>query len=235
MRNIHIKSMDESNLLMEWPGAISKDIMKEIAAWQHAIEKNLGHLIIECFAAYRSLLITYDHQQIDAEDLEIELLKLPIDRKKFRTKKWAVPVCYEEEFAQDLLPYCDAKKLTKKSIIKLHTAPLYDIHFYGFLPGFMYLGGLDEKLAIPRKSNPDAKIPAGSVAIGGNQTGIYPTQSPGGWHVIGNSPIPLFDITLDPPCPFSPGDHIKFKAISKKEYLKTKEEVTNGTYKYQKA
>ena len=64
MRNIHIKSMDESNLLMEWPGAISKDIMKEIAAWQHAIEKNLGHLIIECFAAYRSLLITYDHQQI---------------------------------------------------------------------------------------------------------------------------------------------------------------------------
>lgn len=234
MRNIHIKSMDESNLLMEWPGAISEDIMREIAAWQHAIEKNLGHLIIECFAAYRSLLITYDQLQIDAEDLEIELLKLPISKRKLRSKKWAVPVWYDEEVAPDLMRYCEEKKLKVKELIKKHTSPTYDIHFYGFLPGFMYLGGLDEKLAHPRKSTPDKSIPAGSVAIGGAQTGIYPSTSPGGWHVIGNCPIKLFDVSLDPPCPFKPGDHIKFKSVTKKQFEKIQNEVAEGTYKYQK-
>ncbi len=227
--------MDESNLLMEWPGAISKEIMVEIAAWQHAIEKDLGKIIIECFAAYRSLLITYDHQQIDEENLEIELLKLQINHKKFRTRKWAVPVCYDESLAPDLAKVCEEKKLSKRKVIKLHTSDLYDIHFYGFLPGFMYLGGLDEKLHHPRKTNPDSSLPAGSVAIGGSQTGIYPTSSPGGWHVVGNTPIKLFDIKIDPPCPFKPGDQIKFKSVSIKEYNKIKKEVESGTYKFQKA
>ena len=235
MRNIHIKSMDESNLLMEWPGAISEDIMREIAAWQHAIEKNLSPIILECFAAYRSLLITYDHQQIDAEDLEIELLKLPVSKRKLRSKKWQVPVYYDEEVAPDLEKFCEEKNLTLKQLIKKHTSPLYDIHFYGFLPGFMYLGGLDDALGHPRKATPDNSIPAGSVAIGGQQTGIYPTTSPGGWHVIGNCPIKLFDVTQDPPCPFKPGDQIRFKSVAKKQYDKIKDEVASGTYKYQKA
>ena len=235
MRNIHIKSMDESNLLIEWPGAISEDIMREIAAWQYAIEKNLSPIILECFAAYRSLLITYDHQQIDAEDLEIELLKLPVNKRKLRSKKWVIPVLYDEEVAPDLNAYCQEKKLTVKELIKKHTGNMYDIHFFGFLPGFMYLGGLDEHLAHPRKATPDKSIPAGSVAIGGQQTGIYPASSPGGWHVIGNSPITLFDAKQDPPCPFKPGDKIKFKSVTKKQYEKIKSEVEQGTYKYQKA
>ncbi len=227
--------MDESNLLIEWPGTISQEIMKEIAAWQKAIESNLSHLIIECFAAYRSLLVTYNHQQINAEDLEIELLKLPVSKRKGRARKWQIPVLYDPSVARDLEGYCQAKDISIKQVIKRHTAPLYNIHFFGFLPGFMYLGGLDPKLAHPRKETPDRSIPAGAVAIGGKQTGIYPATSPGGWHVIGSCPIGLFDVSKDPPCPFNAGDQIRFKAVSPKAYEAIRTEVAQGHYQYQKA
>ena len=100
----------------------------------------------------------------------------------------------------------------------------------GFLPGFLYLGGLDRKLHIPRKANPDPKIDAGSVAIGGSQTGIYPYDSPGGWHVIGKTPINIFDKTTPPFCHIAPGDHVRFKSISLDAYRHVKELVATNKY-----
>jgi inhibitor of KinA len=103
--------------------------------------------------------------------------------------------------------------LSRNEIVDLHTSALYDVYFIGFLPGFLYLGGLDEKLHIPRKIIPDLKILSGSVAIGGAQTGIYPQESPGGWYVIGHTDFKVIDFYSPPFCQVKPGDRVKFSAI----------------------
>jgi inhibitor of KinA len=103
-------------------------------------------------------------------------------------------------------------------MVHLHTKPEYTLFFYGFQPGFMYLGGLDKKLVQPRKDKPSAVVNSGSVAVGGAQTGIYPLASPGGWHIIGHCPLILFDPQLPEPCIAKPGDVIKFRAVEKNEY-----------------
>ena len=115
-------------------------------------------------------------------------------------------------------------------MIHIHHSKPYTLHFYGFLPGFMYLGGLDERLFSPRKEKPERLIPAGTVAIGGQQTGIYPSDSPGGWHAIGKSPISLFDIRHDPPFPADIGDKIRFLPINKEEFYQIQKKVLGGQY-----
>ena len=113
----------------------------------------------------------------------------------------------------------------------MHTAPVYQIYFIGFLPGFLYLGGLDEKLQISRKKTPRRSVEKGSVGIGENQTGIYPKNSPGGWQILGKCPVELFDKNEALPSVFSAGDKIKFDAVSKEEFYRIEKEIENGDYK----
>ena len=114
----------------------------------------------------------------------------------------------------------------------MHTAPLYRVFFIGFLPGFMYLGGLDKRLHFPRKATPSLDVKKGAVAIGGEQTGIYPMDSPGGWHVIGHSPLNFFNINEQNPCYFNSGDYIKFIDISIDYYNDISLEIVADNYVY---
>lgn len=148
-----------------------------------------------------------------------ELLQRPSQEYALKFTTWEVPVCYALEYGKDLEFLANSKGISSQQVIDLHTNPLYRIHFFGFLPGFMYLSGLNEKLSFPRKSIPDRAIIPGSIAIGGTQTGIYPNESPGGWHVIGRTPLPLFDPKKTNPVWANPGDYIKFKSISIEEFL----------------
>ena len=132
----------------------------------------------------------------------------------------------------DLL--CDEKKLTPAQIIKQHTEATYTIYCMGFLPGFMYLGGLPEALHFRRKSTPRLSVMPGSVGIGGNQTGIYPQESPGGWNLIGNCPVKLFNINNMPPCFVKVGDKVKFYEISRPEYDIIDIKVQTGIYEPEK-
>ncbi len=127
-------------------------------------------------------------------------------------------MCYSDEFGTDMQDFSSIKKLSKAEIINLHTSTNYTVYFIGFLPGFLYLGGLNPKLFLDRKASPTRQVEKGSVGIGGQQTGIYPDQSPGGWHIIGKTPIELFNASKSPPCTINLGDEIRFKAISKDEY-----------------
>ena len=132
-----------------------------------------------------------------------------------------IPVCYETEFALDLEQVARHAGVHWKEVVDLHCGAEYRVHCVGFTPGFPFLGGLPRKIATPRRDVPRKEIPAGSVAIGGGQTGIYPIKSPGGWNVIGRTPLRLFDPQKDPPALLLAGDRVRFRSITREEFEKS--------------
>ena len=213
------KPYGERAILIEWPSNIDEDILADVLLFKENI--NLDKVIVEVRAAYASLLVIYDNFIVDSDN---EISKLNsiyasrISSQQLESRLWKIPVCYDETFGLDLDEISKEKGLTKQEIIQLHSETIYTVYFIGFLPGFLYLGGLDESLHMPRKSSPRLQIIKGAVAIGENQTGVYPSSSPGGWNIIGNSPINFFDVTKDKPCFATAGDKIQFRSISYKQH-----------------
>lgn len=181
--------------------------------------------IIEMVPAYTTLTIYYDPCRIQSatpyEALKEKMLNALKTLKVDDTSAGnhvEIPVCYESDFAPDLERVAKHCRLSPEEVIDRHTSATYDVYFLGFTPGFPYLGGMDKKLTTPRLDHPRLTIPAGSVGIAGEQTGIYPLSTPGGWQLIGHTPIPLVDFSNDSPTLLKPGDRIKFTAISFKEH-----------------
>jgi len=129
-----------------------------------------------------------------------------------------VPVCYGGEFGPDLDDVSKRHSLTTDEVVRIHTEGDYLVYMVGFMPGFAYLGGLSDRIATPRRSSPRTAVPAGSVGIGGQQTGVYPMESPGGWNLIGRTPLKIFDIARDEHTLLATGDRVRFVAISASEY-----------------
>ncbi|MFP4845882.1 5-oxoprolinase subunit PxpB [Winogradskyella sp. PE311] len=212
---------NEYSILIEWPPIIDELILKSILNFKNSIQKKYIKQNIEVINTYNSLLVIYDLTIGNINDEIIVLKSLFIEgyilpQRKFTV--WEIPVCYDEVFGVDMEDFSKEKGLNKSKIIELHSTPIYTVYFIGFLPGFLYLGGLNSKLFLDRKSTPSLNVKKGAVAIGGEQTGVYPQDSPGGWHIIGNSPIDLFDPNQILPCKIETGDMIKFVAISKQEH-----------------
>ena len=149
-----------------------------------------------------------------------ELLRenLEQDRRPEIGAGMEIPVCYGGAFGPDLDELARFAGLTAEEVIALHSQPRYDVHAVGFTPGFPYLGGLSPKLHMPRRATPRVEVPAGSVGIGGAQTGIYPLRSPGGWQIIGRTPLNLFNVRVVPPARLQVGDRVRFKPISLEEF-----------------
>jgi len=135
-----------------------------------------------------------------------------------------IPVCYDGAFGEDLAALAQARALHVDEVIALHCAPLYRVQVLGFAPGFAYLAGLDQRLATPRRTTPRQRVPAGSVGIGGELTAVYPFELPGGWNLIGRSPVRLFDADRDPPSQLSIGDRVRFVPIDMPEYERLSKE-----------
>lgn len=129
-------------------------------------------------------------------------------------KQIEIPVCFDDEFALDLSGLCREKKLSKEEFIEIFTSQIYRVYMLGFLPGFAYLGEIDERLAIGRKIKPRLKVPKGSVGVAGRQTGVYPLESPGGWQIIGKTDISFFTPKAESPTLLATGDSVKFYAAS---------------------
>ena len=217
--SLQIRQMGERTILIEWSQRIEESILEDIISFKNIVEKNLGDRLINHTPAYTSLLLQYK-EKINFEESRQELLALfdssnaPIRRP---SKEWNIPVCYHPSLALDLNSFI-SKNISHKELIQLHTGRIYRVYMIGFLPGFLYLGGLPERLHLLRKSTPNLKTPKGAIAIGGEQTGIYPMESPGGWHVIGRTPLSLFDINLEVPTPIRQGDYVKFYEIDLETY-----------------
>jgi len=142
----------------------------------------------------------------------------PARRKRAAAQVIEIPVCYDSEFAPDLNDVARHTQIPATEVVDLHSTTEYRVACIGFVPGFPFLAGLPEKLATPRRDVPRKEIPPGSVGIGGAQTGIYPLRSPGGWNLIGRTPLKLFDPTKNPPALLRPGDRVRFRAITREEF-----------------
>jgi inhibitor of KinA len=180
--------------------------------------------VIELVPAYTTIGLFFDPARIGEFDelrttIEGALQALEPARPRAGTGTVIeVPVCYESEFAPDLDEIARHTGLSRDEIIRKHSTASYRVSCVGFTPGFPYLSGLPPELATPRRASPRKEVPAGAVAIGGTQTGIYPRKSPGGWNIIGRAPLRLFDVERNPPALFQAGDHVRFRKISRDEF-----------------
>jgi inhibitor of KinA len=230
---LQYKVYNSNSILVEWPAVIDENVLQDVLNFKNKIEKSYAKQKVEVINAYSSMLIIYDNTIDNINDAFLDLKQIYIEEEDIRQTEgliWNIPVCYDEKFGVDFSAFSKEKKLLKSEIISLHTAPIYTVYFIGFLPGFLYLGGLDSRLFLDRKKTPNLHVDKGSVAIGGHQTGIYPQDSPGGWHIIGNSPIELFNPKQNPPCKIKAGDKVKFNPISLEEHAAILNKVHNSKY-----
>lgn len=231
------KQFGERAIVIEWPESIDQAILENRVNFEKLIREQaiseFSNTIEDIVPAYHSLTIIYS-QAISKFSNKVQLFKMLYQQlqqyKTLQSTLFSIPVCYEDEFAEDIELLSKRLKIKVEDVITLHTEAVYRIYFIGFLPGFLYLGGLNKNLHFSRKAIPNLQVKQGSVAIGGKQTGIYPQASPGGWHVIGNTPIEFFKPKSQSPCFAYANDQIKFYSITVKEYKHIQAEVARGTY-----
>ena len=219
---------NERSILISYNHSINSKLISNLSNTRKTIETHLNDCIIEVVQSINSLLIIFDINKISANDLIKDLKRIEdmeVDLSE-SNKTWQIPVCYDLKFAIDLENFAKEKKLSTSEIINIHKSKVYDVLSMGFLPGFMYLGFTDKNLHCERKEVPSLDIKKGSIGIALNQTCIYPQNSPGGWHIIGVSPLNFFDLKSKNPCFAKPGDKIQFTEISKKQFQKMKKEKT---------
>lgn len=232
--NLTYKPMGEKAVLIEWPEGIDETVLQDIIRFEKIIRKTFRDEC-ELVPAYHSLLVIFRKKTGIGEAIErLDDLYPNRKDKPLKRRLWKVPVCYDEEFALDLEELSKEKGMQAEEIIQLHTEGRYTVFAIGFLPGFMYLGGLDQRLFSPRKSEPRLKVAKGAVGIGGKQTGIYPQESPGGWNIIGNSPVNLFNPAKKRPCKIRIGDKVQFYRVKKAEHELISIEAAAGVYKIKK-
>ena len=217
---------NENSILISYDNQVDSELVYTISNHKINIEKHIKDCIIEIVQSINSLLIIFDKDKISMKELISELKKIENNKNNYlkSNKIWQIPVCYDIKYAVDLENLANDIQLSPSEIIDIHKSKVYDVLSMGFLPGFMYLGFTDDHLHCERKQTPSLDIKKGSIGIALNQTCIYPQDSPGGWHIIGISPIDFFDLGSKTPCFAKPGDKIEFIEISSKQYQKMKKE-----------
>ena len=220
----------DTGLIVEFGEGIDPDVNAKVRAVAAAIKKNTLQGLIEIIPTYRSLLLIYDPLVTLPEKLIpfIEQLETTLeDENKEPCRIVEIPVFYGEEFGPDIETVAKSANLNQEEVIELHSRPEYLIYMVGFTPGFPFLGGLDKRLFTPRLKTPRMVVPKGSVGIANNQTGMYPIASPGGWQIIGKTPLTLFAPHRKTPFLYQAGDKIKFIPISRQEYSRLEENEAN--------
>lgn len=228
-----VKPAGDCAVAIEFKNEISEEVNNRVAILKASIENSGVIGMLECIPTYRSLTVRYNPCEISFDELKKridEFMEKAGSSTESLAKVYIVPVCYGGEFGPDLDNVASINGMGEEEVIKIHVSVDYRIYMLGFTPGFPYLGGLNESIATPRLKQPRTKIYAGSVGIAGKQTGIYPIDSPGGWQIIGRTPLRLFDIDRKDPILLEAGNYIRFKAIDNEEYQRIEEAAQKGTY-----
>ncbi len=235
---ISIRSFGDHAVLVEWPNEVDVAILEDIIQFKSYLNQNcLDPNEWEMVPAYNSLTLIDRNKVIDYQSFKGDLKTWYGQRESVNHREiflWRLPVCYDLDFAIDLEEVGGKLGISIEKVIELHTSSVFTVYGIGFLPGFMYLGGLPKALEVPRRSEPRQKVMKGAVGLAGKQTGIYPQESPGGWNIIGNCSVPIFDAKRDEPCFVNVGDKIQFYSISRAEYDLHKIQGEVGIYQFEK-
>ena len=226
-------SSGDTALIVEFADAIDRAASARIMRLAAALETAGPPGMIEVVPTIRSLMVVYDPTRTRRGELETAIRALgsaPAPRGA-PARRWTIPVSYAHEDAPDLAHVAAETGLARQDAIARHGGVTYHVYMLGFLPGFAYMGDLDEALRLPRRRNPRTRVPAGSIAIAQQLPAIYPAESPGGWHLIGRTPARFFDPSVDPPAALAPGDQVRFTPISSAEYRKIAGAVAARSYR----
>jgi KipI family sensor histidine kinase inhibitor len=206
--------------------------MLAVARWT-LDERDAGRLdgVTDVMPSFRSLTVCFDPLRTDRDRLAARLAERVADDtvKSVAGRSWRVPACYDPRVAGDLEELAKTLGIGIDELVGMHSEGTYDVLVIGFLPGFPYLGPLPERLRLPRRATPHLRVPAGSVAVANQYTSIYPWESPGGWHLIGRTPLPLFDPVADPPSTLLAGDRVRFEPIAFDDYRELHAQAAAGT------
>ena len=227
-------SMGDSSLMVSMGEGISLDTNDQVRVLTHDLMKSDWPGVREIVPTYSSIAIHYDPFILSEESLEQSIRNLmlySISEDDVSNRIIMLPTLYGGEFGPDLESVCTITGLSQQDAVRIHSGSDYRVYALGFSPGFPYLGGLSEKLHCPRLDSPRTEVPMGSVAIAGTQTGVYPVSSPGGWRLIGRTPLVLFDPYREDPAIFRSGDHLRFVPIkSEKEFDEISNAVQSNSY-----
>lgn len=231
-----ILPVGDKAVVVEFGDEISIECNNKVLSLDKNITSKNKPFIVSTIPTYRSLLIKYDPLKITFEELlkEIKEELKHQSQLDINPEVIEIPVKYGGDFGADIDYVAQHNGISVENVIKLHTKPLYRIYMIGFTMGFAYLGGMSKKIETPRLEKPRTKIPAGSVGIAGKQTGIYPVESPGGWRLIGKTPVKLYDPHRENPILIKPGNYIRFVEISEDDFFKIESEIKEGSFKVKK-
>lgn len=230
---LRVLDAGDSCLVAEFGTTVDRALNAKVQALKAALARDSQKGLVELVPTYRSLAVYYDPRILQRETLKARLENLGENLGTSGSEAGrvvSIPVCYGGEFGPDMENVCAHTGLSKEEVISRHTGRDTYCFMLGFTPGFAYLGGMDEVLATPRLENPRTVIPAGSVGIAGKQTGIYPIDSPGGWQLIGRTPLAIFDPLRNPSTLVEAGDWVRFEPVAEAEYRAIQAAAKAGTY-----
>jgi len=230
-------SAGDRALVVEFGDCVDRRLSERVLRLDAIIRSNPPAGIVEMVPTFRSLTVYYDPLLTGRGELQRAIGPL-LDfggNPRAGAKLWHVPVCYEGEFAPDLAEVARFTGLTPKEVIALHSGTRFHVYMLGFLPGFPYMGDLPPQLALPRRADPRLRVPAGSISIATSLTAIYPYESPGGWHLIGATPIRMFDPERVKPALFAPGDAVMFQPIDAVAFTSIRKAIETRSYEVESA
>lgn len=221
MNGLHIAAAGDAALLIELPPSIDPATSARVIALGRAVRERCGAMILDVVVGYCSLTVFFDPLSLDPAWLEGEVRRADEALPPSIALDGAlidVPVCYGGDLGPDLPDVAAAAGCSEAEVIALHSGRTYRVYVVGFVPGFAYMADLDPRIALPRRPSPRTKVPPGSVAIAAGQTGIYPSETPGGWHIIGRTHVKPYEPARDKPFLFRPGDRVRFQPIERAEF-----------------
>ncbi len=231
-----ITAAGDSAINIEFGTSIDDKINDRVYALLDTVANLDPDWLVELVPTYRSLLVQYDLLKNDFDGvmavIERSLASMPSDGMDSRERRvYELPTLYGGEYGPDLDTVAEHSGLTTAEVIDIHSSLAYRVYMIGFSPGFPYLGGMSEEIACPRLATPRTRVPAGSVGIAESQTGVYPSVSPGGWQLIGRTPVKLFDHLQEPPSLLQPGHYVKFVPIDQEEFERVEDAVSERSFK----
>jgi inhibitor of KinA len=220
----------DTALAVEFGERIDRATSERVLALHDRLARAALPGVVELLPTFRSLMVHYDPVRTSGTALAraIEPLLDGLEGVRPAARRWTLPVCYDPAFALDLEEVAARTSLTPAEVIEHHSATTYHVYMIGFLPGYPYMGDLPQRLALPRRENPRTQVPAGSVAIATTMTAVYTLASPGGWHILGRTPVPLWSRRRNPPAVLAPGDKVRFAPIDIAEFERLASEAAAG-------